>query len=244
MDINSLNGARTMTQPQPYVPTAREQKFLESVEEGRYERQIISGLGPFFHEKAPEDMLNFYSRDKVTNLKVLKGTERDVESRMPVKITRHYYDLARTSAAIQRIVKADPGETMDLAGSEDPGNQMDYSPVEGLLHKYEMGLVRRGDLLGTLPLLLSRRIDRPQADQAKGRHHREEGSRVDPRDHPVHQAAQRGRGEERWRAPRKRTREAARNPAFGRRPDGAEQLKDRGLARRARRSPRPGDPHR
>ena len=24
---------------------------------------------------------------------------------------------------------------MDLAGSEDPGNQMDYSPVEGLLHK-------------------------------------------------------------------------------------------------------------
>src|SRR5690606_22704035 len=26
-------------------------------------------------------------------------------------------------------------------GSEDPGNQMDYSPVEGLLHKYEMGLM-------------------------------------------------------------------------------------------------------
>ena len=50
-------------QPQPYVPTAREQKFLESVEEGRYERQIISGLGPFFHEKAPEDMLNLYSKD-------------------------------------------------------------------------------------------------------------------------------------------------------------------------------------
>ena len=46
-----------MTQPQPYVPTAREQKFLESVEEGRYERQIISGLGPFFHEKAPASQL-------------------------------------------------------------------------------------------------------------------------------------------------------------------------------------------
>ncbi|TMJ57245.1 MAG: hypothetical protein E6G82_16605 [Alphaproteobacteria bacterium] len=123
-----------MTQPQPHVPAAREQKFLESVEEGRYEREIISGLGPFFHEKAPEDMLNFYSKDEVTRLKVLKGTERDVESRMPVKITRHYYELARTSAAIQRIVKADPAETMDLAGSEDPGHQMDYSPVEGLLH--------------------------------------------------------------------------------------------------------------
>ncbi len=50
-----------MTQPQPYVPTAREQKFLESVEDTRYEREIISGLGPFFHEKAPADMLSFYS---------------------------------------------------------------------------------------------------------------------------------------------------------------------------------------
>ena len=37
-----------LTQPQPYVPTEREQKFLESVEEARYERGIISGLGPFF----------------------------------------------------------------------------------------------------------------------------------------------------------------------------------------------------
>ncbi|MEY2577641.1 MAG: lysine 2,3-aminomutase, partial [Verrucomicrobiota bacterium] len=93
-----------MTQPQPHVPTAREQKFLESVEEGRYEREIISGLAPFFHEKAPADMLSFYSQDEVTRLKALKGTDRDVEARMPVKITRHYYELARTSAAIQRIV--------------------------------------------------------------------------------------------------------------------------------------------
>ena len=130
-----------MTQPQPYVPTAREQKFLEGVEDASYQREIISGLGPFFHEKAPADMLNFYSKDEVARLQALKGTERDVEARMPVKITRHYYELARTSAAIQRIVKARPEETMDLAGSEDPGNQMDYSPVEGLLHKYEMGLM-------------------------------------------------------------------------------------------------------
>src|SRR3954464_6341482 len=74
-----------MTQPQPYVPTAREQKFLESVEEGRYEREIISGLAPFFHEKAPADMLNFYSKDEVTRLQALKGTDRDVEARMPVR---------------------------------------------------------------------------------------------------------------------------------------------------------------
>src|SRR4029077_5384140 len=123
-----------MTQPQPYVPTAREQKFLESVEEGRYEREIISGLAPFFNEKAPADMLSFYSPDEGTRLKALKGTDRDVESRIPVKIPRHYYELAKTSAAIQRIVKAAPAETMDLAGSEDPGNQMDYSPVQAPPH--------------------------------------------------------------------------------------------------------------
>ena len=89
-----------MTQSQPYIPTAREQKFLESVEDASYKREIISGLGPFFHEKAPADMLNFYSKDEVARLQALKGTERDVESRMPVKITRHYYELARTSAAM------------------------------------------------------------------------------------------------------------------------------------------------
>ena len=38
-------------------------------------------------------------------------------------------------------MKATPNETNDLDGSEDPGFQMDYSPVEGLLHKYEMGLM-------------------------------------------------------------------------------------------------------
>ena len=130
-----------MIQPQPYVATDREQAFLESVEDTRYEREIINGLAPFFNEKAPEDMLSFYNEGDVTRLKVLKGTERDVEKRMPVKLTRHYYEIARKSPSVARIVKASPDETNDLAGSEDPGNQMDYSPVEGLLHKYEMGLL-------------------------------------------------------------------------------------------------------
>lgn len=130
-----------MIQATKYVPTEREQAFLDSVEEARYEREIINGLAPFFNEKAPDDMLSFYNKDEVVSLKVLKGTDRDVESRMPVKLTRHYYEIAKTSPSVQRIVKASPDETESLEGSEDPGNQMDYSPVEGLLHKYEMGLM-------------------------------------------------------------------------------------------------------
>ena len=130
-----------MIKTQGYVPTDREQAFLAGIRDPKYMREIINGLNPFFDERAPEDMLSFYSKDEVLSLRQLRDTERDVEKRMPVKITRHYYELARRSAAIQRIVKASPDETRDLAGSEDPGYQMDYSPVEGLLHKYEMGLM-------------------------------------------------------------------------------------------------------
>jgi L-lysine 2,3-aminomutase len=131
----------TASNPYEYAPTAREQAFLAKVEDTRHERQIINGLTPFFDDKAPEDMHSFYTSDEIVQLRVLKGTERDVEKRMPVKLTRHFFDLARNSPPLQRLVKASSDETLDLRGSEDPGHQMDYSPVEGLLHKYEMGLM-------------------------------------------------------------------------------------------------------
>jgi lysine 2,3-aminomutase len=124
-----------------YIPTARERAFLDTVESPKYDRQIINGLNPFFKEKAPEDILGFYSRSEMDALRVLKGTPRDVETRMPVKMTRHYFELAKHSRALQNLVKASPEETLELEGAEDPGFQMDYSPVEGLLHKYEMGLM-------------------------------------------------------------------------------------------------------
>jgi len=124
-----------------YVPTVKEQDLLDTVENPRYDRQIINGLNPFFEDRAPDDMKGFYSSDEMAALLTIRGTDRDVESRMPVKITRHYFELARNSKSLQRLVKASPDETLDLQGAEDPGYQMDYSPVEGLLHKYEMGLM-------------------------------------------------------------------------------------------------------
>ncbi|CAN0559237.1 unnamed protein product, partial [Laminaria digitata] len=130
-----------MSNTQKYVPTAREQAFLDTIENPKYDRQIITGLNPFFEKRVPDDVMSLYSSDELVALRALKGTERDVEARMPVKLTRHYFELAQKSKRIQRLVKASPDETVDLAGSEDPGNQMDYSPVEGLLHKYEMGLM-------------------------------------------------------------------------------------------------------
>lgn len=130
-----------MSATDTHVPTDREQAFLDSVENPKYDRDGIHGLTPFFERKVAEDVQAFYSEEELDALRALRGTERDVEKRMPVKITRHYFDLAKNSKPIQRLVKARPEETENLEGAEDPGNQMDYSPVEGLLHKYEMGLM-------------------------------------------------------------------------------------------------------
>ena len=124
-----------------YVPTEREQAFLDTIENPKYDRDIINGLKPFFEDKAPADIKAFYAADELAALAQLRGTERDVEARMPVKLTRHFFELARNSQALKRIVKASPDETLNLAGSEDPGYQMDFAPVEGMLHKYEMGLL-------------------------------------------------------------------------------------------------------
>ena len=130
-----------MSTSDKYVPTAREQAFLDTVENPRYDRMSINGLKPFFNDKAPDFVEGFYTKEELAALKAISDTERDVESRMPVKMTRHYAELAKRSKPIQKLVKADPSETVDLMGSEDPGHQMDYAPVEGLIHKYEMGLM-------------------------------------------------------------------------------------------------------
>ncbi|MDP7008524.1 MAG: hypothetical protein QGI78_03030 [Phycisphaerales bacterium] len=130
-----------MSEKNVYTPTPREQAFLDTVESPKYQREIVNGLNPFFSEKTPEAMRDFYTSSEIDALRILKDTDRDVEARMPVKLTKYYFEIAKNSKPIQKIVKASPDETADFFGSEDPGYQMDYSPVEGLLHKYEMGLM-------------------------------------------------------------------------------------------------------
>ena len=124
-----------------YEPSEKEAAFLATVQNGKYDRDIITGLKKFYAGTVPQDMQGFYSDEELEAIKALDGTERDLQARMPVKITRHYFEMARNSAAIQTLVKASPKETYDLDGAEDPGKQMSYSPVEGLIHKYELGLI-------------------------------------------------------------------------------------------------------
>ena len=52
-----------------YVPTAREQAFLATVEDTRHERNIINGLAPFLEERVPEDMLGLYTSNELVQLR-------------------------------------------------------------------------------------------------------------------------------------------------------------------------------
>ena len=124
-----------------YQPSERERLVLDHVENPKYDRQILNGLDPLINGTAPDDTRGFYSSTELEALVQVRGTERDVEARTPVKMTRHYFEMARNSPALQKLVKASTDETLNMEGAEDPGFQMDYSPVEGLLHKYEMGLM-------------------------------------------------------------------------------------------------------
>jgi len=130
-----------MTNKEKYQPTAKAQAFLDKVEKGKYNRGIVRGLQKYIDGKVPEEMQGFYSKEELQELIDLKDTAKDVESRMPVKITDHYYQIAKNSKAVQVLVKASPKETFDLEGAPDPGKQMSYSPLEGLIHKYELGLI-------------------------------------------------------------------------------------------------------
>ena len=63
---------------------------------------------------------------------------------MPVKMTRHYFDLAQAQSEARYRTSSRPARTkrINLAGSEDPGLSDGLQlRVEGLLHKYEMGLM-------------------------------------------------------------------------------------------------------
>ena len=51
-----------------YVPSEKEQAFLDTIENPKYDRDIINGLKPFLEDKAPEDIKAFYSKDELAAL--------------------------------------------------------------------------------------------------------------------------------------------------------------------------------
>ncbi len=77
-----------------------------------------------------------YSDAEIEQIKAAGITDR-----LPPRATAYYMDLATRSQGITNLIKARKEEMDDLSGESDPSNQLKYSPVEGLLHKYELVLL-------------------------------------------------------------------------------------------------------
>ena len=88
-----------MAPKEKYAPSEKESAFLATVQNGKYDRDIITGLKKFMAGTVPQDMQGFYSQDELDAVKALDGTDRDVQARMPVKIPRHYFEQAQNSKA-------------------------------------------------------------------------------------------------------------------------------------------------
>lgn len=89
-----------------------------------YRRYVANGGAALYSEKEIEALV-----------------KAGVSNRLPPRATAHYMELAAHSKAITNLIKARPEEMDDLAGEKDPSNQLKYSPVAGLLHKYELVLL-------------------------------------------------------------------------------------------------------
>ncbi len=90
---------------------------------------------------------------KLASQRYYKSDERDnllsassqIQNRMRVKVSKSYAEhafnvpeIALDPNPILKVVMPDTQEIGDLEGEADPSNQNRYSPMAGLLHKYEM----------------------------------------------------------------------------------------------------------
>lgn len=117
------------------VSTTSIDAIRKTIRETKFHRHIAHNIYQY-EQYVKEGGANLYSSEEVEQLK-----QAGVADRLPPRATRYYMDLARNSKAITNLIKARPEETDDLSGEADPSNQLRYSPVDGLLHKYEIILL-------------------------------------------------------------------------------------------------------
>lgn len=112
-----------------------EQSLLDNIQETKFNRYIS-----FNYRGIEKELLSggasLYTQAELDALK-----QANVGDRLPPRATDYYRNIALKSQAITNLIKARPEETQDLSGERDPSNQLRYSPVPGLLHKYELVLL-------------------------------------------------------------------------------------------------------
>ncbi|MEM9283486.1 MAG: hypothetical protein AAGA96_16810 [Verrucomicrobiota bacterium] len=115
------------------------QIFLEKIKNTTANPGSTSGLRPYLKSEGGNEI---YAPEDAANL-----IDHGVEQRMKVKISRHYEKLVvgtseiPPSRPLEALVTARTEEVADLTGDLDPSSQLNFSPVPGLLHKYEMALL-------------------------------------------------------------------------------------------------------
>ncbi len=106
-----------------------------SITETKFSRYIQHDIHQY-KKHLSEGGVQLYSEQELNAL-----IKAGVADRLPPRATAYYMDLAAKSQALTNLIKARPEETDDLSGQRDPSNQLKYSPVPGLLHKYEIVLL-------------------------------------------------------------------------------------------------------
>lgn len=105
------------------------------IEETKFNRYVVHDIARYRTYLA-EGGAAVYSEAELDELE-----RAGVSNRLPPRATGYYLDLAKRSEAVKNLIKARPEEMDDLSGEPDPSNQLRYSPVPGLLHKYELVLL-------------------------------------------------------------------------------------------------------
>ena len=107
----------------------------KQIKESKFHRYIAHSIEGY-ERHVKRGGVELYSKKELEDI-----TKAKVTDRLPPRATAYYMDLASRSTAITNLIKARPEETEDLSGAKDPSNQLKYSPVPGLLHKYELVLL-------------------------------------------------------------------------------------------------------
>ncbi len=125
----------------------RGRDFLEDVQplNKKYSRGGNNGEGYVGVEEVIERVADrYYTKEEK---EALLRQAKEVQGRMRVKVSKSYVDYAlsvpeeaKKPNPILKIVMPDSQEIADLSGEVDPSNQNHFSPLPGLLHKYEMVL--------------------------------------------------------------------------------------------------------
>jgi lysine 2,3-aminomutase len=130
--------------PEPIATSRPKQKGLVrrhkdnvygQISETKFNRYVVHDIARY-RKYVDEGGAAVYSQEELDELEAA-----GVSDRLPPRATGYYLDLAKRSKAVRNLIKARPEEMEDLSGEKDPSNQLKYSPVPGLLHKYELCLI-------------------------------------------------------------------------------------------------------